>query len=117
MEDSSMDMDSTPVMDTLIQMSDGTFERSDLDPTTFMLVRIAALVAMDAPPLSYLTNLTLGDELGVSAEEVQGVLVAIAPVVGGPRIVSSVGNIARALGIEIAISGDDDGNQMPDDMD
>jgi len=93
-----------PVLDTLLQMGAESFERSGLDPKSFMMVRIAALVAVDAPPLSYLTNLSLASGTGITTEDIQSTLVAIAPVVGGPRVVASVGNIARALGIAIKIT-------------
>jgi alkylhydroperoxidase/carboxymuconolactone decarboxylase family protein YurZ len=101
-----------PVLDTLIQMSADTFERSGLDPRTFMMVRIAALVAVDAPPLSYLMNLSVASGTGLTAEDVQGTLVAVAPVVGGPRVVSSAGNIGRALGIAIKISDNGDNPEL-----
>ncbi|WP_405929747.1 hypothetical protein OG554_35115 [Streptomyces griseus] len=39
-----------PVFETLVQMTLDTFERSGLDAETYLLTRIAALVAMDAPP-------------------------------------------------------------------
>ena len=67
-----------------------------------MLVRLAALVAVDAPAASYLLNLAAATDAGVTEEQVEGVLIGIAPVVGTPRIVSAAGNIARALGFAIA---------------
>jgi 4-carboxymuconolactone decarboxylase len=95
--------DGTPVLDTLAQMNEGTLERSGLDSGTFMLVRIAALAAAGAPPASYLLNLEAASELGVSPEQVQGVLVAIAPVVGGAAIAAAAGSITRALGLAIEL--------------
>jgi alkylhydroperoxidase/carboxymuconolactone decarboxylase family protein YurZ len=56
---------------------------------------------MDAPPMSYLLNLGAADEVDVDAEEIRGVLAAVAPIVGTPRVVSATGNIARALGIAL----------------
>ena len=69
-----------------------------------MLVRIAALVAMDAPPVSYMLNIGAATEVDVDAEEIQGVLAAIAPIVGTPRIAAATGNIVRALGIAIEMA-------------
>ena len=43
----------TPVLDLLARMNADSIEVSSLDPEKLMLVRIAALVAMDAPPMSY----------------------------------------------------------------
>jgi len=103
-----------PVLDTLLQMSAESVRRSGLDPRAFMMVRIAALAAVDAPPLSYLTNLTVASGTGLTADDVQDTLVAIAPVIGGPRVVSAVGNIGRALGISIKIAEDSDQEQLAD---
>ncbi len=47
----------TPVLDLLASMTADSVEASSLDPEALMLVRIAALVAVDAPPVSYLLNL------------------------------------------------------------
>ena len=63
-----------------------------------MLVRIAALVAIDAPPASYLLNIGAAGEVGIDADQVQGVLAAVAPIVGTARVASAAGNIVRALG-------------------
>jgi alkylhydroperoxidase/carboxymuconolactone decarboxylase family protein YurZ len=87
----------TPVLETIAQMTLNTYERSGLDKETYMLVRIAALVAMDAPPMSYLVNLGMAKEAGVPLEKVQGTLVAIAPVVGSARVVSAAGNVLRGI--------------------
>ena len=96
----------TPVLDTLLQMNDGVPERSGLDPETFMLVRIAALASSGAPPESYLLNLGVAADVGLSVEQVQGVLVAIAPVVGGARVADAGSSIAQALGIATAVAAE-----------
>jgi hypothetical protein len=93
-----------PVLDLLTAMTAASLERSTLDPLTLMHVRIAALVAVDAPPLSYLMNLGIASELGITAEQVQGILTAIAPIVGTTRVVAAAGNITRALGFAIAVA-------------
>ena len=54
-----------------------------------MLVRIAALAAVDAPSVSYLTNLEAIAEVGIDADRVRGVLAAIAPIVGAARVASA----------------------------
>ena len=94
----------TPVLDVLTDMTTASIERSDLDPKTLMLVRLAALASVDAPPISYLTNLGVGADLGVGLEEVQQVLIGIAPVVGTARVASAAGNVTRALGLAIAVA-------------
>ena len=69
-----------------------------------MLVRIAALVAVDAPPASYLMNLGTAAELGIGEEQVRGVLAAVAPIVGTPKVVAATGNIVRALGVALEMA-------------
>ena len=93
--------DDTPVLDLLTSMNADAIEASSLDPKSLMLVRIAALVAMDAPPVSYLLNLEMAGELEVDSEDVQGVLAAVAPIVGTPRVVSAASKMVRALGIKL----------------
>jgi 4-carboxymuconolactone decarboxylase len=90
--------DETPVLDLLVTMTAESVETSSLDGQSLMLARLAALVAVDAPPASYLLNLGPAGETGVDAEQVRGVLAAVAPIVGTARVASAAGNIARALG-------------------
>ncbi|MGX1132322.1 hypothetical protein RKD49_004512 [Streptomyces glaucescens] len=44
----------TPALDTLAAMTVDSIERCGLDGKTFMLTRLAALAAMDAPAVFYL---------------------------------------------------------------
>lgn len=93
----------TPVLDTLAEMNGASLARIELDPATLLMVRIAALVAVDAPPLSYLMHVGPAVEAKVSVEDVQDVLVAVAPIVGAPRVVTAARRIAEALGIAVAV--------------
>jgi hypothetical protein len=94
----------TPVLDLLGKMTADSIEASSLDAEALLLTRIAALVAVDAPPASYLLNLGAASEIGIGAEQIQGVLTAIAPIVGTARTVAAAGNIARALGIALEMA-------------
>jgi 4-carboxymuconolactone decarboxylase len=91
-----------PVFETLVKMTLGTFERSGLDQETYLLARIAALVAMDASAPSYLFNVGTAAEAGVPLERIQGTLVAIAPVVGSARVASAAHAIGEAFGLELS---------------
>ncbi len=98
------------VRDQLARMLEGSSEGSGLDPETFILVRLAALSALDAAPASWLVNLAVGKQLGIPAERAIGTLIAIAPLVGTARVVSAAGSIVRALGLTEAIAeGSEDG--------
>lgn len=97
----------TPVLDTLTDLTAASLEHDILSPRELILVRTAALIAMDAPPASYLANAGLAADAGVTAEDVQGVMIGVAPVVGTPRVVAAGGNIGRALGFAIAVAESD----------
>ena len=94
----------TPILDLLARMTAESIEASSLDAQTLMLVRVAALVAVDAPPVSYLMNLGAAGEIGVGEEEVRGVLAAVAPIVGTARVASATGKIVRATGLAIELA-------------
>jgi len=94
----------TPVLDLLVGMTADSVGVSSLDTETLMLVRLAALVAVGAPPPSYLTNLEAGVAAGIDADHVVGVLAAVAPIVGTPRVVEAAAGIAKSLAFEIAVA-------------
>jgi hypothetical protein len=93
-----------PVLEQLLAMNLDSMVLSGLDEVSYNLVRLAALVAMDAAPVSYLVNLEVAGASGVTLEQAQGTLVAIAPIVGSARIVSAAGNVLRAYGLEAALA-------------
>ena len=102
----------TPVLDLLGRMTADSLDASSLDAQTQMLVRIAALVAVDAPPVSYLLNLGAASEVGIDAEQVRGVLTAVAPIVGTARVASATGNLVAALGMALEVAElEAEGNQ------
>src|SRR5215213_6383203 len=94
----------TPVLDLLANMTANSMAASSLDPETLMLVRIAALVAVDAPLFSYVMNLEVASELDIDPERIRGVLAAVAPIVGTPRVASATGKLVEALAVEIEIA-------------
>jgi 4-carboxymuconolactone decarboxylase len=94
----------TPILDLIASMTADSIEAADLDAETLMLVRIAALVAVDAPPASYLMNLGVASELDIDAEKMRGVLAAVAPIVGTARVVAAGGKIFQALEIDLGIA-------------
>jgi alkylhydroperoxidase/carboxymuconolactone decarboxylase family protein YurZ len=95
--------DERPLLDTVLAMTSASLERANLVDRELMLVRLAALAAVDAPASSYLLNLGAAVDVGLTLEDVQGVLIAIAPIVGSPKVVTAAGTIAAALGIALAI--------------
>src|SRR3954462_6832247 len=86
-----------PVLETVLEMNLDAAERSGLDAETYLLVRLAVLVAMDAAPVSYLITLGAAADTGLNVEQTQAVLVAIAPVVGSARVTAAAGAIVRGV--------------------
>lgn len=93
-----------PVLEALADINAVSLARTELDPATLVLARIAALVAVDAPVASYLMHVPPALASDVKIEQVQDVLVAVAPITGAPRVLSAAGKITEALGIAIAVA-------------
>src|SRR3954449_6666700 len=64
-----------PVLEALLEINATALNRSELDMATTLLVRIAALAAVDAPATSYLMHVGPAVQAGVQVEQVQDVLV------------------------------------------
>src|SRR5437660_10926835 len=93
-----------PVLDTLTDMTAASVDDKSPSPREFMTSRVAAMVAVDAPPISYFVSASAIEESGLTAEDIQGVMIAVAPVTGAPRVMSAGGHILRALGIAVAVA-------------
>lgn len=80
-----------------------------LDGRTDALLRLAALIALDAPPSSYATVVESALRAGARVEDLLAVLVALAETVGSARIVSAAPRIALAAGydVEAALEAND----------
>ncbi|WFB08784.1 carboxymuconolactone decarboxylase family protein [Streptomyces sp. LX-29] len=97
-------MSDTPVLDTLAAMTVDSVERCGLDENTLILIRMAALAAMDAPAISYLAHIDPAMKADLTAEQLQDVLVAIAPIVGTARVMSAATHMTEALGLTLALA-------------
>lgn len=91
-----------PVLETLAALTAESLARCGLDENSLIAVRIAALAAVDAPPASYLLHVGPAMDAGVSVEQIQNILIAIAPIIGTPRTASAALRITEALGIVVA---------------
>lgn len=74
---------------------------SHLDGKTHALVRIGALVALDAAPQSYARYADEARAAGASPDEIVGTLIASIPIVGNARALSAAPRLALALGYDI----------------
>ena len=79
----------------------GNVAASALDRRTHALAQIAALVAVDAAPPSYMSSVEQARRSGATDDEIVGCLVAVIPVVGVARVVSAAPKLALALGFDV----------------
>ena len=75
--------------------------RSGLDARSYALVKLAAIMALDAPPASYLWQVANAIDAGATPEDLVGVLIAIAPQIGGPKLVAAAPELMVALGLSL----------------
>jgi 4-carboxymuconolactone decarboxylase len=89
------------VLAAAIGLRETQLEASGLDARTFDLVKIATLIALDAPPASYMWQISNALADDATPEEILGVLRAVAPQVGGPRVVAAAPEVMLALGLAL----------------
>lgn len=92
---------SATILDQADQTREMLREASSLDPRGYALVKIAALVAVDAPPASYMYQVDEALDAGATPKDILGVLAAIAPQVGVPRIVAAAPELMVALDLAL----------------
>lgn len=89
------------VLKEAVDIREAEQQSSGLDPVTFGLVKVAALIAIDSPPASYLWQIANALDAGATPAEILGVLRAVAPQVGGPKIIAAAPEIMVALGLSL----------------
>jgi 4-carboxymuconolactone decarboxylase len=89
------------VIESALELREAQLEATNLDARTFSLVKIATLIALDAPPASYAWQVANAVESGATPEDILGVLRAVAPQVGGPRVVAAAPEVMLALGLSL----------------
>jgi 4-carboxymuconolactone decarboxylase len=72
-----------------------------LDRKTHALVRLGALIVLDAPTTSYRSTVELAHAAGATDEEILGVLSAVGPAAGLARAVAAAPGLALALGYDV----------------
>jgi 4-carboxymuconolactone decarboxylase len=75
---------------------------SALDPKTAALLQLGASVAIGSPAVCLEWSATRALAAGASEDEIAGVLLAIASVVGLGRVVCAAPDVATALGYDVA---------------
>ena len=89
------------ILETAVGLREFGREATGLEGRAYSLVKIAALIALDAPPASYAWQIANALEEGATAEDILGVLRAVAPQVGGPRVMAAAPEIMLALGLSL----------------
>jgi alkylhydroperoxidase/carboxymuconolactone decarboxylase family protein YurZ len=89
------------MLEKAIGLREANLESTHLDARTFALVKVAAIIALDAPPASYAWQIANAIEEGATPEDILGVLVAVAPQVGGPKVIAAAPEIMLALGLSL----------------
>jgi 4-carboxymuconolactone decarboxylase len=72
-----------------------------LDAKTVALVRLASMLSLGAATASCRATVELAHAAGASDEELVGVLVAVAPVVGAARLVAAAPRLALAIDYDL----------------
>jgi 4-carboxymuconolactone decarboxylase len=92
------------VITSLLEMQIHNLEASGLEPRTYSLVKIATLIAIDAPQASYVAQVAFAIEAGVAPDDIVSLLVTVAPQVGLPRVIAAAPKVMLALGLELESS-------------
>jgi alkylhydroperoxidase/carboxymuconolactone decarboxylase family protein YurZ len=80
-----------------------------LDPKTEALIRVGALAAIGSSEVCLEWSTSRALAAGATEDEITGVLLAIAPVIGLGRVVGAASSVADALGYDLdAALGDPD---------
>ncbi len=78
-------------------------EKSALGDKTRAVVRLAALIATESAAPTYQWAVNGARAAGVRDDEVAGVLMSVAPIVGIARVASAAPVLASALGYELDV--------------
>jgi len=87
------------LLDTAMGLREPELGVTGLDARTCALAKIAALIALDAPPATYAWLVASAIDDGATPEDILGILRAVAPQVGGARVVAGALEIMVALGL------------------
>lgn len=90
------------LIDTLLSEERANVTLAGIDSRAHALARIAALIALDAAPPSYMSAVEAGLEAGATHDEIVGTLIAVMPIVGVARVVAAAPNLGLALGYDVA---------------
>ena len=88
-------------VDSLLAFDTANVAASALDRKTHALVRLAALIAIDAAPASYMWTIETLRRCAVTDDEIVGCLIAVMPAIGIAGVVSAAPKLGLAIGFDV----------------
>jgi 4-carboxymuconolactone decarboxylase len=85
---------------------------SALDRKANALVRLGALIAVDAAAPSYLDPIESARDAGTTDDELVGCLIAVLPTLGAARVISAAPKLGLALGYDVAAALEESGSPL-----
>jgi 4-carboxymuconolactone decarboxylase len=89
-------------IDGVLQASRASPTLSGIDARAHALIRIGALIALNASPPAYMDSVNAALAAGATHEEIVGTLIAVLPTVGVARVVTAAPNLGLAIGYDVA---------------
>jgi 4-carboxymuconolactone decarboxylase len=89
------------LIQSILAIPPGHVEAPGLDAKSCALVRLGALVALDAARMSYQWGVQWALAAGATADEIVGTLMAVAPITGVARVVAATPEVALGLGYDV----------------
>jgi 4-carboxymuconolactone decarboxylase len=90
------------LVDEVIGHDRHNLDASGLDPKTHALVRIGALITIDAGPASYLWSVESALQHGATLDEIVGTLLAVLAVIGPEGVVCAAPKLGLAVGYDVS---------------
>jgi alkylhydroperoxidase/carboxymuconolactone decarboxylase family protein YurZ len=95
--------------ETLLASDRANVTESTLDEKTHALVRLGALVAVDATAPAYMWIVDAARRHGATDDEIAGCLIATLPAIGVANIVAATPKLALALGYDVTAALEEHG--------
>lgn len=89
-------------IDGLLQIERASPTVSGIDERAHALIRIGALIALNAAAAAYMDSVDAALRAGASHEEIVGTLIAVLPTVGVARVVTAAPNLGLAMGYDVS---------------
>ena len=97
----SLALNDEQFIESVLAMDGGDFEIPELDDRTRALVCLGGLLAVGGAHSSYQSRVDEAFAAGASVDQIVGVLIALTPTIGVPRVVATAPELAVAVGYDI----------------